>query len=82
MPLTDSKGKRRYFRQGLPGLPDLMVILPPDGQLLGLEVKKPSGIVSAAQHSVKGAFLAAGARYEVVRSLEEAQRAIVALSKH
>ena len=51
------------------GLPDIMVLT--DDGLVGLEVKGPRGKASADQLVMQRRFRSLGARYEVVRSVED-----------
>lgn len=57
------------------GTPDLLVIVPPTGRLLGLEVKAAKGRVREAQVEWAEAARRAGAAVYCVRSAEEAVRA-------
>lgn len=51
------------------GLPDLMVLKA--GQFYGLECKRPKGKASAAQVLMKKRFELEGAKYCIVRSIED-----------
>ena len=57
------------------GLPDLLVIAP-GGRAVWLEVKTETGVVSRLQEHTLGLLRAAGCVAEVVRSVEEAERAL------
>lgn len=67
---------RRCIKMGPEGLPDIVVIVPPNGHLLGLEVKSASGTVRPSQKAMRAVWEANGASYVIVRSLEEAQNAV------
>ena len=53
----------------LPGFPDLLVIW--RGYVLGFEVKAEGGKLSKTQHAVGADMIANGARWSVVRSIDE-----------
>lgn len=59
-----------YVRYGTKGLPDLLVILP-NGKLLGIEVKSATGKPSEDQLACQAAFRTSKADYVIVRSSEE-----------
>ena len=62
------------------GLPDIFLILPPSGQLVGLEVKAPtSNRISKEQRERQKEFRECGAVYEVVRSVQDVERVLIAL---
>ena len=61
----------------LVGWPDL-TWLGSGGVLHAFEVKTPQGRMSPAQEAVRGAIEAAGGRYAVVRSVDEADAALKA----
>ena len=67
---------RQVFRampkHTMKGLPDIIVIK--DGKFIGLEVKTDTGRLSADQVEFGRRAKDAGARYEVVRSIEDVQR--------
>ena len=54
------------------GLPDIIVVK--DGKFIGLEVKTDTGRLSTDQVEFGRAAKNAGARYEVVRSIEDVQK--------
>src|SRR5690606_8531044 len=56
----------------LAGVADIIIALPPTGRLAGLEVKMPQGSQSKQQVVFAERLVAAGGRYAVARSVEEA----------
>jgi hypothetical protein len=54
------------------GWPDLLFVLPPDGRLCGLELKRPDGRLSEAQKTTHAQLAAAGALVEVAYGFDEA----------
>ena len=71
----------RRFKTGKPGCPDITVCAPrkqSDGSMVGLfygiEVKTATGRQSASQKKAEAEILAAGGRYELVRSLDDIKR--------
>lgn len=66
---TAMGGRMRF---GTKGSPDIVCVLPPRGQILAIEVKTRSGLISDAQKTFRDQLLAAGGYYEVVRSVEQA----------
>jgi len=63
----------RRFKTGKPGCPDITVC-GHGGQFIGVEVKTPKGRQSATQKQAEAEIVAAGGRYELVRSLEDIKR--------
>jgi len=61
---------------GMEGLPDIVVIVPPNGRFLGLEVKSASGVLREGQKRFKANLEAAGGMFRVVRSLAQAMDAV------
>lgn len=55
----------------LKGIPDIFLIKPPYGTLVGLEVKTEKGKLSADQHLFKRRLERAGGQYHVLRSLDD-----------
>lgn len=53
------------------GVPDIIVILPPDGMFLAIEVKRPEGVLSEHQKAFRDALVALGGRYVVANSLDD-----------
>lgn len=63
------KGKTRFTRFGVPGIPDIVCIV--KGQYVGIEVKSPSKHPSQAQVEFSVSLTKAGGIYLVAHSLEE-----------
>lgn len=61
---------------GMKGLPDIIVVIPPDGRFLGLEVKSETGKWRPAQKEFAAKLESSGGRYEIVRSLKDAKDVI------
>jgi len=61
-----------YFKSGRPGCPDISVCY--KGTYWGIELKGPKGRQSATQKKAEEEILAAGGRYELVRSLEDIKK--------
>ena len=61
---------------GEAGLPDIVVIVPPGGRLLGLEVKSAKGKLRPVQEVFREKILKSGGLYFVVRTLKEAMTAV------
>lgn len=66
----------RMVRLGAKGLPDIVIVIPPNGKILGLEVKSKTGRLRPAQEEFRDRLLRSGGRYAVVRSLNEVRLAI------
>lgn len=66
----------RCIRLGDDGLPDIVVVVPPGGRMLGLEVKSANGAMRPKQKQFRTSLTKAGGSYEVVRSLEQAMNAV------
>jgi hypothetical protein len=64
----------RFLRFGKVGSPDIFVVK--KGRIIGLEVKRPDGEQSQAQIQFGHDLVAAGGYYYVVRSLDEAIKAL------
>jgi hypothetical protein len=64
---------RRMPTHALKGVPDIILIKPPHGQFVGLEVKRPEGRLSPEQKAFEAACQAQGGQYHVVRSIAEVQ---------
>ena len=56
---------------GRRGVPDLLVVLPPHGRLLGIEVKSEKGRMSEHQKEFKSNLDRLGAVYAMVQSLDD-----------
>jgi hypothetical protein len=56
----------------LPGVPDILLCLPPDGRMAGLELKSRTGRLSAAQIAFGEALRAAGGLWASANSLDMA----------
>lgn len=69
-------GKYRV-RMGPKGIPDVIVILPPNGRFLGLEVKQKGRYPTPDQRRFQARLEAVGGLYKVVRSLAEAKEAVL-----
>jgi hypothetical protein len=67
---------RRRINLGEEGLPDIVVIVGPNGRMLGLEVKSASGALRPSQRAFMASLEAVGGTYKVVRSLAEAKNAL------
>ena len=73
--LRDARGTP--IRYGLAvGSADLIGLVSPHGRMIALEVKAPCGRVSAAQQQWLALVRAHGGVAEVVRTVEEAERAL------
>lgn len=68
-------GGRRILL-GEEGLPDIVVIVPPSGRLLGLEVKSANGKLRPSQKLLAERIRATGGFYRVVRTLLQAMDAV------
>ncbi len=61
---------------GEEGLPDIIVVVPPTGKVLGLEVKSFKGKLRPVQTLFMGKLREAGGNYVVVRTLQAAMEAV------
>ncbi len=68
-------GSRR-IRLGEEGLPDIIVIVPPTGRFLGLEVKSEKGTLRESQEKFRDRLAQNGGRYYVVRTLQQAMETV------
>lgn len=68
-------GNRR-INLGEDGLPDIIVIIPPSGRVVGLEVKSAKGKLRPTQKEFKARMEQAGGLYYMVRSLTQAKEAV------
>lgn len=64
------------IKLGESGLPDIVVVVPPGGRLLGLECKSEKGRLRPDQIAFKSRAEAVGAHYTVVRTLTQAMEAV------
>ena len=73
-PIFDSKRGtfRRMPKYAISGVPD--VILVKDGTFIGLEVKRPTGQISASQALFKERLERSGGRYHIVTSIDDVQK--------
>lgn len=77
IPAGTFKRGSRYIKSVNKGWPDIIVLGPPTGRMIGLEVKREEGgLVGEAQVVMKAVFEASGAAYEFVRSVEETREAL------
>lgn len=67
---------RRLVRLGPNGAPDIVVVVPPSGRFLGLEVKSYKGRLRPAQKAFRDDLVRSGGLYVVVRSVWEAWVAV------
>jgi hypothetical protein len=67
------EGKKRFVRFGEPGLPDIIGIMA-NGRFLGLECKRPSGVISKPQAEFVAMADGCGAVCGVVRSIDDVQK--------
>ncbi len=66
----------RRISLGPDGISDVVIVVPPTGRFLGLEIKSAKGCLRPVQRAFQGRVEAMGAHYRVVRSLKEAQDAV------
>lgn len=72
----DAKTGAKLKAMGLaPGWPDFLLVLP-NGQLAGLELKRGSGVLSPSQIDIRDRFLAVHCGYATARSLDEVERVL------
>ena len=57
---------------GTPGAPDIICVI--EGQFVGIEVKSAKGKLNPNQESFRDTLVAAGGRYETVRSIEDLEK--------
>ena len=67
---------KRMIRLGDIGLPDIVIVIPPNGRLLGMEIKSAKGRLRPEQEEFMRAARNCGAFYRVVRSLDQAMDAV------
>jgi len=63
------------------GVPDIMVILPPHGQLMGIECKAPKGVQSGPQSGFQRQCEKLGAAYCLAKSIDDVVAALAASPK-
>jgi hypothetical protein len=68
--IPSGKGGYRRFA-GLPGVADVLAVLPPSGRLLAVECKSLTGRQSPAQLAFQAAVERAGGVYLLMRDLRE-----------
>ena len=71
-PIETGAGKRRYFRAGIPGMSDILGVLP-DGRILAIEVKTVKGRVSPLQNAFITVINRYGGLAFVARSIEDVE---------
>ena len=74
MIFSEYKGKKRAFKMGQVGSPDIFIVIL--GQIIGLEIKSPKGKQSENQIEWQKAFEKAGGKYHLIYSVEELQNII------
>lgn len=60
-------------KHSLRGVPDIILVKPPTGQFIGLEVKTKSGRLSDHQQEFSERLRDVGGRYYVVTSIDDVQ---------
>ena len=71
-PIETGAGKRRYFSPGIPGMSDILGVLP-DGRMLAIEVKTAKGRVSPLQNAFIMIINRCGGLAFVARSIEDVE---------
>jgi hypothetical protein len=66
----------RMIRLGTIGWPDIIVVVPPNGRFLALEVKSSTGTLRPEQKDFKAALEDSGGYFRVVRSVTDAMHAV------
>lgn len=67
---------RRVIKAAPAGTPDILVLLPPDGRCIGLEVKTATGVLRPSQRLWQAKAELSGVGYAVVRGADEALAAV------
>jgi hypothetical protein len=62
---------RRMPKHVMRGVPDIILVRPPQGKFVGLEVKRAMGKLSPEQEEFRDRSDAVGATYHVVRSIAD-----------
>ena len=73
------KGQTFFTKNPCPGLPDIVVII--KGRFIGLEIKQPKGKQSPEQKSFEESISKAGGFYFIIRSLDDAIKAIESIKQ-
>lgn len=66
---TSERG--HFYRFGAKGSPDIFAVRPPDGLIVGIEVKDLKGRLNDNQIAFRDALEAAGGIYVIARSLDD-----------
>lgn len=53
------------------GIPDIIAILPPFGRFIGIEVKRPNGVISSHQEAFRRQLEAVGGEYIIATNLKD-----------
>jgi hypothetical protein len=61
---------------GVPGCPDILGVIGPEGRFLGIEAKAPNGVQSDDQKRFQRVFTALGGVYILARSVADVDRAL------
>lgn len=72
---TFAAGRRIYL--GPDGISDIVVVLPPNGRFVGLEVKSANGSIRPDQKLFANKIQKSGGAYHIVRTLEQAKAAVL-----
>lgn len=60
-----------FYKAGILGSPDIFVVKPPTGQLIGIEVKDVKGKLSEGQELFRDRLNSQGGVYVVARSIDD-----------
>ena len=63
-----------FIRFGEVGSPDIFIVLPPHGMLVGIECKVGKNKLSDSQFIFGEKLMKAGGRYEIIRNLDDLER--------
>lgn len=76
IPVYDTAGARwrALPKYTMRGIPDIVLVEPKTGKFWGLEVKTDKGTISPFQREFEAKSTHAGARYDVVRSIDDVQK--------
>lgn len=72
----------RMIRLGYAGLPDIIVVLAPQGRIVGIEVKSARGKLRPAQVEFANKLISKGGEYVVVRSVSDTVEALKRIHEH